>query len=182
AVSQGSNPSPRYFGKYRGVVKDNADPKHRGRLKVLVPAVLGDVRLWAMPCVPFAGNKVGLYCLPEKEDGVWVEFEGGDPSYPIWTGCYWAHDELPHERGPEERVLETNELVVRLVSGDEPRIVIEIKEGANLTLDGEHVQTLVGETSLLIDTGTITAEAAGGAKVELSGATTSVNQGALEVE
>ena len=50
----------RYFGKYRGTVTDNADPTSRGRLKVNVPAVLGDLEVWAMPCVPYAGDGVGF--------------------------------------------------------------------------------------------------------------------------
>jgi hypothetical protein len=38
---------------------------------------------------------VGLHTLPEKDTGVWIEFEAGDPSYPIWSGCFWADDQLP---------------------------------------------------------------------------------------
>ena len=39
----------RYFSKYRGTVTDNQDPTNRGRVKVRVPAVLGDLQTWAMP-------------------------------------------------------------------------------------------------------------------------------------
>lgn len=40
----------RYFGIYRGVVVDNADPLGKGRLKVIVPQVLGEgVTNWAWP-------------------------------------------------------------------------------------------------------------------------------------
>ena len=47
-----------YFGKYRGTVTDNEDDTSRGRLKVTVPSVLGDVEVWAMPAVPYAGSGV----------------------------------------------------------------------------------------------------------------------------
>src|SRR5690606_2312186 len=70
-----------YFGKYRGTVVDNADPVKRGRLRVVVPAVLSSTPVWAMPCVPYAGPKLGFYAMPETGTGVWVEFEAGDPSY-----------------------------------------------------------------------------------------------------
>ena len=66
-----------FFGKYRGIVRDNNDSTGRGRLEVLVPAVMSDEPVWALPCAPYAGNNMGLYAIPEKGTGVWVEFEGG---------------------------------------------------------------------------------------------------------
>src|SRR5690606_19991990 len=84
-----------FFGKYRGLVVDNADPTDRGRLQVKVPAVLGDEAVWALPCVPYAGAGVGFYALPEAGTAIWVEFEAGDPSFPVWTGCFWGDGELP---------------------------------------------------------------------------------------
>ena len=99
-----------YFGKYRGVVTDSADPNLRGRIKVRVPAVLGDAEVWALPCVPYAGDKVGFFFLPEPGTAVWVEFEGGDPSYPIWTGCFWADGQVPDDGKPERKVLRTGKI------------------------------------------------------------------------
>lgn len=85
-----------FFGKYRGKVVGNVDPLYRGRLQVVVPAVLGEGRVsWAMPCVPYAGKNVGFYVLPPVSANVWVEFEGGDPDFPIWSGCFWSQGELP---------------------------------------------------------------------------------------
>src|SRR5437763_17049447 len=49
-----------FFGKYRGLVVDNTDPTHRGRLQVKVPAVMGEETLWAEPCAPYAGDGVGF--------------------------------------------------------------------------------------------------------------------------
>ena len=78
----------RYYGKYRGVVVD-VDAATM-RVKASVPAVLGGVTSgWAAPCVPYAGPQVGFLMLPDVGSGVWIEFEGGDVSFPIWTGCYW---------------------------------------------------------------------------------------------
>lgn len=92
----------RYFGKYRGLVTDNSDPTTRGRVKVKVPAVLGDLESWAMPCLPYAGNRMGSWAIPENGAGVWVEFEAGDASYPIWCGGFWADNELPqNEQGTD---------------------------------------------------------------------------------
>jgi uncharacterized protein involved in type VI secretion and phage assembly len=96
----------RYYGKYRGLVADNADPEGLGRLKVRVPSVLGDavVSGWALPCVPYGGMaNQGLFALPEVGAGVWVEFEEGDLEFPIWVGTFWSKpggvSELPKANG-----------------------------------------------------------------------------------
>jgi hypothetical protein len=86
----------RFFGKYRGKVASNIDPLQLGRLQVTVPAILGSGQLsWAMPSVPYAGKQVGWFVLPPIGANLWVEFEAGDPDYPIWTGCFWGKGEVP---------------------------------------------------------------------------------------
>lgn len=81
----------RYYGKYRGTVVNNEDPKRQGRIMVLVPDVSGiALSSWAMPCIPIGGTQSGLFAIPAIEAGVWVEFEQGDPDYPIWSGGFWG--------------------------------------------------------------------------------------------
>src|SRR5262245_14595621 len=85
-----------YFGKYRGKVENNIDPMQQGRIQVSVPAVFGQGTLsWAMPCMPYAGSQVGFFAFPPRGANVWVEFEGGDPNSPIWSGCFWGTGEFP---------------------------------------------------------------------------------------
>ena len=84
-------PEGKYYGKYRGMVVNNVDPEGRGRILVQVPDVLGmGISSWAMPCLPFAGMQMGMHIVPPPNAGVWIEFEKGDPDYPIWTGCWWG--------------------------------------------------------------------------------------------
>ena len=86
----------RYFGKYRGKVEYNLDPQQLGRVQVSCPAVLGEGSLsWAMPCAPYGGAGVGFFAIPPTGANVWVEFEGGDPDYPIYSGCFWGLGEVP---------------------------------------------------------------------------------------
>ena len=93
----------RHYGKYRGTVTDNQDPRSQGRIKVRVPEVLVDVDSgWALPCAPYAGDKTGAYAVPPVGAGVWVEFEAGDVSRPIWVGCWWASDKVPTDEGGRE--------------------------------------------------------------------------------
>jgi uncharacterized protein involved in type VI secretion and phage assembly len=78
----------RFFGKYRGTVVNTADSEQIARLQAVVPDVLGTVpTTWAMPSAPFAGPGAGVVVLPPVGAGVWIEFEQGDPDYPIWSGC-----------------------------------------------------------------------------------------------
>ena len=139
----------RYFGKYRGTVTDNADPTHRGRVKVRVPAVLGDLETWALPCLPYAGNGVGVYTVPEPGAGVWVEFEAGDASYPIWTGGFWADGELPkNEQGtpavPSLRIIRSEKGL--LVSFDDDAQVLTLSDE-----DGSNIMTIeVGQGKIKI--------------------------------
>jgi hypothetical protein len=77
-----------FYGIYRGTVVANKDPESHRRLKVTVPQLSGSALTkelpWAWPKeVASMKNEV-----PEIGDGVWVMYEGGDPSYPLWVGTY----------------------------------------------------------------------------------------------
>jgi uncharacterized protein involved in type VI secretion and phage assembly len=168
----------RYFSKYRGTVKDNADPTNRGRLKVEVPAVLGTLTAWAMPCVPYAGKGVGFYSLPEAGTGVWVEFEAGDPSYPIWTGCFWADNELPDKGGAAVKIWKTDEVTVR-VDDKAKELKAEVSGGAKLTMKKD-AETKAGENTHTVSSNGVVSKV-GKNKAEISSKSFSVNDGALEV-
>ena len=91
-----SRGTKQYFGKYRGVVYDNNDLKKLGRIRAMVPDVLGLIpSKWALPCLPMTGlvapGQAGVSVLPPVLGNVWIEFEHGDPSKPVWTGCYWSN-------------------------------------------------------------------------------------------
>lgn len=75
----------RFYGLYRGVVADNNDPINQGRLKLRVPQVLFDqVTDWA-----WTRNSPGIVATPPAVGhGVWVLFEGGDPSFPVAVGTF----------------------------------------------------------------------------------------------
>jgi len=84
-----------FYGKYRGTVAANVDPERMGRVQAIVPAV-GDAMLnWAMPCIPFSALEAGASSLPPVGAPIWIEFEGGDPHRPIWTGTFWMEGQGP---------------------------------------------------------------------------------------
>lgn len=157
-----------FFGKYRGKVENNIDPLQQGRLQVSVPAVLGEGRMsWAMPCVPFAGNGVGLFLVPPTGANVWVEFEGGNPDYPIWSGCFWGPGEVPASPAVAEmKVWKTATGTITM--NDLPGIggiTIETTTGARIAITATGIEITNGQ----------------GAMIKLTGPQITLNDGALEV-
>ena len=95
----------RFFGKYRGIVVNTLDPERLARLQATVPDVVGaESSTWAMPSLPFASPGAGFVAIPPVGAGVWIEFEQGDPDYPIWSGCWWGSaSEFPRWFFPANR-------------------------------------------------------------------------------
>lgn len=154
-----------YFGKYRGKVIENVDPEGLGRLLIMAPGVLNEDEMWAMPCVPYAGPDQGFIILPGKGANVWVEFEGGDLRYPIWTGCFWSEKELPAAARPGNMVLKT----------PIGAIIMDAKVGLRIELAGsDMVIEMRRSGGLFIANGR-------GATIELNQKTIKFNDDGLEI-
>jgi hypothetical protein len=137
----------RFFGKYRGsCTAVDADTL---RIKAKVPAVLAEQDTgWCMPCLPYAGDQVGLAFLPEVGSGVWIEFEGGDVSYPIWVGCYWRAGEKPSAAAPAVKVIITKQYQF-VLDDDTPTATLADTDNT-VTLDGSGVTLSRGANSVAV--------------------------------
>jgi len=164
-----------YFGKYRGTVVNNVDPLQIGRVQVLVPDVSGVLlSSWAMPCMPVAGIQTGMFAVPIIGSGVWVEFEQGDPDYPIWVGCFWGTAaEVP--------------ALARAVPPAVPGITLQTPLQNGLTISdvpgptgGILMKTATGAILSISDVG-ITITNGKGATISMVGPTVDVNVGALTI-
>lgn len=165
----------KYFGKYRGVVTNNIDPMQMGRLMVQVPDIGGLFpQTWAMPCVPVAGIQNGMVALPIIGSGVWIEFEQGDPDYPIWTGCFWGSSaEIPALAltvppavpGITFQTPLQNGITINDVPGPTGGLMLKSATGATIT---------VNDTGIYIQNGK-------GASIVMSGPTVTINNGALVI-
>lgn len=189
----------KYYGKYRGFVVDNNDPDQLGRVKVRVPSVLGDaVTGWALPCLPFGGlADQGLFTIPEVSAQVWVEFEEGELSHPIWTGTFWqSSGDVPSEgqkAPPTTRVLKTpsghvlqfddesgsEQFRLHHPAGSEMTIdaqgtvLLTDANGAKVTLDVAGNQVIVEDANgnkLTMSTTGTTVQDANGNKIEMTAA------------
>jgi uncharacterized protein involved in type VI secretion and phage assembly len=165
----------RYFGKYRGTVANNLDPEQRGRIQVMVPDVLKVmISSWAMPCAPIGGIQTGMFAVPSIGAGVWVEFEQGDPDYPIWTGCFWgttaevpalAKTVPPALSGITLQTTNQNGIVISDAPGPTGGIMLKSTTGASI---------IVNDTGIYIQNGK-------GASIVMTGPNVTVNQGALVI-
>lgn len=141
----------RYFGKYRGLVRDVDDPETMGRLRAQVLEVYGEEDSpWAFPVVPFAGPNHGLVLLPEVGDGVWIEFEAGNPSRPLWTGCWWPSNALPAPGGAQTRVLVTSGGHKLVLDDADEKLQLLHSGGAELTMTNDHITIKIGATQVVL--------------------------------
>jgi uncharacterized protein involved in type VI secretion and phage assembly len=164
-----------YFGKYRGMVLANLDPMQMGRLLVQVPDISGLMpSTWAMPCFPVTGKQMGMWVLPTIGAGVWVEFEQGDPDYPIWTGCFpgSAADVpalgLAGNPVSPSIVLQTglqNTLMISDMPGPAGGILLKTMTGAMISINDVGITITNGK----------------GATIAMVGPTVDINAGALTV-
>lgn len=126
----------RFYGKYRGAVLNNQDPTSRGRLQALVPEVLGEIPTgWAEPCAPYAGPQAGFFAVPPPGAGVWIEFEAGDPSRPVWVGGWWGTAEVPSKPAgvpsqPTTKILRSD--LGLIVALDDAAQTISVSDAAGL--------------------------------------------------
>jgi uncharacterized protein involved in type VI secretion and phage assembly len=159
---------PPYLGKFRGVVTNNRDPLQLGRVRARVPDVFGDKESgWALPAAPYAGKGVGFFMIPPVDASVWMEFEHGDPDYPIWTGCFWGSGEVPASPANAE---------IKMIKTEAATITLNDTAGSNSVL----IETTAGMKVEIKGTG-IEINNGQGANIKLNGPTVSVNENALAV-
>jgi uncharacterized protein involved in type VI secretion and phage assembly len=117
---------------------------------------------------------MGVFSVPPIGSGVWVEFEQGDPDYPIWVGCFYGSAaEVPalSRTAPPAIAAITlqttlqNGLIVSDVPGPTGGIMLKSATGATL---------IVNDTGIYIQNGK-------GASIVMVGPNVTVNNGALVV-
>jgi uncharacterized protein involved in type VI secretion and phage assembly len=79
-----------------GIVTNNKDADHMGRVRVKFPWLSDDDESWwARIATPMAGGGRGMYFLPEVNDEVLVAFEHGDVRFPYVVGALWNGKDNP---------------------------------------------------------------------------------------
>jgi uncharacterized protein involved in type VI secretion and phage assembly len=184
ADAQQSDVGEKFYGKYRGTVVNNLDPMQLGRILVMVPDVFGlSISSWAMPCVPIAGKQQGMFVLPQVGSGVWIEFEQGEPDYPIWVGGFWgiaaevpALALAPPPPPPGQNiVIQTtgqNTFLLSDVPGPTGGIMLKTTTGAMI---------LMNDVGMTITNGKGATIMMNGPAITITGSPVTINNGALTV-
>ena len=150
-------PPKSYTGKMKAFVRDNADPENRGRIRCYCPQVMGDSDdadhwlHWAEPCLTWLGgiNTLDLGSPLTKvqnggvEVGVWIEFEQGDPDFPIWVGT-WLPAPTPTDPNAQQDLTKAD----GMPSGD----IVSSNQGLK-DLNPPKPQPNTNETRLLVKKG-----------------------------
>ncbi|WP_437326031.1 phage baseplate assembly protein V [Sorangium sp. So ce381] len=183
----------RYYGKYAGIVMDNAAQgggAHRGQIKVRVPGILeeepGGGADRPIEVVAAPSFLPGFFFIPEAEAPVWVEFVAGDINFPIWTGVFYPNDAPPNDSGgsaPDEhkKIIRTpSGQVIHLddTSGSEKLVIKDEKNKNTVTMDASGVKVECEQSS---GTGTITMDS-NGVTIEFGQAKLTLSQSAIELK
>ncbi len=165
----------KFYGKYRATVLNNLDPQNQGRIMVQLGDIYGAFpSSWAQPSFPFAAKgTAGVVALPQIGSAVWVEFEAGDPDYPIWSGAFY-----PDPAGFPP-------LALAGATPATPNIHLQTTTGTSVTLSDNPAQQVlvrtatnamisIGAAGVLITNGQ-------GASIQLAGPSVIINNGALTI-
>ncbi|MER8605536.1 phage baseplate assembly protein V [Mesorhizobium sp. M1233] len=161
-----------FYGKYRGFVTNNADPNKVGRVRARVPSITGQVETaWALPCFPFGGlAQQSFFMVPEVGAQIWIEFEEGNLSHPVWTGTFLqgvadaltevdteptarlvktpsGHMLYFQDKSGEERVTLHHSAGAELLLDEKGSLAITDKNGATLTIDANAGEITMSDTN-----------------------------------
>ena len=114
---------------------------------------------------------MGFFALPKVGAGVWIEFEHGDPDYPIWSGCWYGSvADLP----PVLLAPPYSKLMLKTAGGNS--IILDDTPGVG----GITLETSAGQKLVMSSLGIEINDGMGGV-IKLTGPQVSINDGALEV-
>jgi uncharacterized protein involved in type VI secretion and phage assembly len=147
-----------------GIVTNNNDPDHLGRVKLKFPwRDDTDESNWARVATLNAGNDRGTYFLPEVGDEVLVAFDHGDISQPYVIGSLWNGKDKPPESNQngknDKRMIKSRSghtFILNDAQGSE-KVEIRTKSGHQIILDDSSgsekiaIKDKTGSNSIVID-------------------------------
>lgn len=152
------------YGVFTGIVEDNEDPDHEGRVKIRIPW-LDDATItdWCRVMQPYAGANYGSVWIPEKKTEVLAALWHGDMNeFVVIGGVYNGKDKPPVYKNKTDQDVK----MLRTKAGHEIRfddsaktmgIEIQTLGGNDIFLDDQNekitISTPLGQEVTLDDKG-----------------------------
>jgi uncharacterized protein involved in type VI secretion and phage assembly len=183
------------YGVCAGLVEDNDDPEHEGRVLVRFPW-LDDTTVsdWCRVSQLYAGNGYGALFVPEKQDEVLVAFVHGEMAEPMVIGGVYNGKDKP--AGYHDSKANKDPKLIRTKGGHQ----ILLDDGSQskqvaITSNGNHAVVLddqnkvvrvasSGGHEIVLDDGaqTVRVKSATGAKIEIDATGKVTITGTTEVD
>lgn len=145
-INEGLESLRRYYSTYRGIVVDPNDPLHQNRILVCVPEVYGGTTSWAYPKGQHGSAGDGFkYFTPKMGDIVFVSFEYGDHTKPLWEFHGWGLNQIPN-------LLDGNNKC-GIVTPEGNSIVLDDDDGS-LTIHFSGQVTISSDSAVAVNSGT----------------------------
>ncbi|HEY1552258.1 MAG TPA: phage baseplate assembly protein V [Kofleriaceae bacterium] len=168
------------YGVCAGLVEDNDDPEHEGRVLVRFPW-LDDTTVsdWCRVSQLYAGNGYGALFVPEKQDEVLVAFVHGEMAEPMVIGGVYNGNDKPaayhdSKANKDPKLIRTKGgHQILLDDGSQSKQVAITSNGKHtVLLDDQNKQVQIssagGHQIVLDDTGlTLSVKSSTGAKIEI---------------
>jgi phage baseplate assembly protein gpV len=158
----------RYPGLYVGQVEKN--DLDLGRIQVSIPSMFDETNpdffVWARPCFPY-----GHFFVPQVGDKVWLAFENGDPSSPVWMGIWYPEGTVPDETqnaDPQQRLIRSATGHLIHFDDENDQIVIEDASGNTVILDERGITIEAQNNTITLDSQGITLVDATGSQLEVT--------------
>jgi uncharacterized protein involved in type VI secretion and phage assembly len=159
----GSGSEKGVSGVVPGIVTDNKDPDHMGRVRVAFPWASEDHNShWARTMLMGGGKDRGITFLPSIDDEVLVAFEDGNPARPVVLGgLHNGVDKFPEHLGDDHT--KSGKVQVRGLYSDKQHMEFVDKDGKESITLGMRDKTYV----VSIDKGQTTIKVHSDGKVEI---------------
>jgi uncharacterized protein involved in type VI secretion and phage assembly len=179
---------------YLALVVSVDDPDKLARVQIRLLNYDGasgqDAAVWARVALPFAGDKRGVFMLPDVGDEVLVTFVNGDSRFPVVVGGLWnGGTTIPETLGGDrvDRWTITGKAGTRIAieekTGGQPTIVLTTPGGVVAKFSdeggGKILLSIPGGNQITMDSSGVSVQTS--AKVSVQATQTEVNSGQVTV-